>query len=114
MSRVRWKIAIVLLAAGFPTLAAAQTAVKIHDILRDPSVYNEQDIAVFGTLESLTHHEGYDLFKICGRRCLNVIAWGHPRIAEGQAASVRGRFHTVKTIDHQRLKNVMEVQKGTL
>ena len=114
MLRLNCKIAIVLLLLGLSGFAAAQTAVKIHEILRHPSDYGGHDVAVFGTVKGLSIQDHYDTFLICGGHCLNVIAWGHPRIVEGQALSVRGRFELVKRVDHRRLEHVIEVQKGSL
>jgi hypothetical protein len=114
MLRVRWKIAITTMVLALAVGAAAQTAVKIHDILRTPGLFNEQDVAVFGHVRELTFGPQSATFKICGSRCLNVLAWGHPRISAGQALSVRGRFHVLKTIDHHKVRNLVEVEKGTL
>ncbi len=105
-------IALLMLAIARP--AAAQTAVKIHDILRNPGEYSEHDVAVFGHVEGLSIGAHYDTFRICGGKCLNVIVWGHPRISEGQALSVRGRFHLVKDIDRHRVPHVIEVKHGSL
>jgi hypothetical protein len=114
MPRPVWKIAIALLILGFAHPAAAQTAVKITEILRSPGTYNEHDVAVFGKVEGLTVGVQYATFRICGSRCLNVLVWGHPRISEGQALNVRGRFHLVKHLDHHRLHHVIEVEHGAL
>jgi len=102
----------IALAASLP--AAAQTAVKIHDILRTPAVYNEHDVAVFGHVRELVMGAHYSTFKICAGRCLNVLAWGHPRISAGEALSVRGRFHVLKEINHHNVDNLIEVEHGTL
>lgn len=115
MVRVRSKIAIVMMMAlAIAAAAMAQTAVKIHDVLRSPRLYNEHDVAVFGHIRELAAGPQYTTFKICGAHCLNVLAWGHPRIAEGQALSVRGRFHILKEIDHQKVHNLIEVEHGSL
>jgi hypothetical protein len=114
MPRLVRKIAIALLILGFARPAAAQTAVKITEILHSPGTYNEHDVAVFGKVEGLTAGAQYATFRICANRCLNVLAWGHPRISEGQALSVRGRFHLVKHLDHHRLHHVIEVEHGAL
>ena len=113
MVRASFRIAIMMLALA-ATQAAAQTAVKIHDILRTPGVYNEHDVAVFGHVRELTAGPQYTTFKICGGQCLNVLVWGHPRIADQQSLSVRGRFHTLKVIDHHKVRNLVEVEHGTL
>ena len=94
--------------------AAAQTAVKIHEILRSPGEYSEHEVAVFGHVEGLSIGEHYATFRICEAKCLNVLAWGHPRISEGQALSVRGRFHLFKDIDHHRVHHVIEIKHDAL
>jgi hypothetical protein len=114
MPRLVRKIAIALLILGFARAAVAQTAVKITEILRSPANYNEHEVAVFGRVEGLTVGEQYATFRICANRCLNVLAWDHPRISEGQALNVRGRFHLVKHLDHHRLHHVIEVEHGAL
>jgi hypothetical protein len=114
MSPLNRKIAIVLVTIGLTGAAGAQTAVKISDILRAPRDYAEHDVAVFGHVRELTMRPHYDTFKICEARCLNVLAWGPPRIANGQALSVRGRFHLIKIIEHRRVHHVIEVEHGTL
>lgn len=114
MVRVGLRIAIVMMALATAAPAKAQTAVKIHDVLHSPRVYNEQDVAVFGHVRELAAGPQYTTFKICGAHCLNVLAWGHPRISQGEALSVRGRFHMLKEIDHHKVHNLVEVEKGTL
>jgi hypothetical protein len=114
MVGVKSKIAILMVVLAAAAGAAAQTAVKIHDILRTPGLYNEQDVAVFGHVRELMFGPQFTSFKICGARCLNVQAWGHPRISAGQALSVRGRFHVLKIIDHHKVRNLIEVEKGAL
>jgi hypothetical protein len=114
MPRLSWNIAIALLMLAIARPAAAQTAVKIHEILRNPGEYNEHEVAVFGHVEGLSIGPHYDTFRICGGKCLNVLAWGHPRISEGQALSVRGRFHLVAHIDHHRVHHVIEVKQDSL
>jgi hypothetical protein len=104
----------MLVALAIPPAAVAQTAVKIHDILRTPGEYNEHDVAVFGHVRELIVGPQYTTFKICGARCLNVLAWGHPRISAGEALSIRGRFHVLKEIDHHKVHNLIEVEHGTL
>ncbi len=113
MVRASFRIAMVMLAL-VAVRAAAQTAVKIHDILRTPGVYNGHDVAVFGHVRELTFGPQYTTFKICGAQCLNVLVWGHPRIAEHQPLNVRGRFHTLKEIDHHKVRDLVEVEHGTL
>src|SRR5690348_8637300 len=100
MPRLSWSIALGLLMVAIAGPAAAETAVKSHEILRNPGEYSEHEVAVFGHVEGLLRAEHYDTFRICSGQCLNVLAWGHPRIAEGQALSVRGRFHLVVSLDH--------------
>ena len=39
---------------GVARPAAAQTAVKISEVLRDPKAYNEHEIAAFGNVRGLT------------------------------------------------------------
>jgi hypothetical protein len=114
MSQLSCKIAIVLLVVGLAGGAAAQTAVKISEILRAPRDYAEHEVAVFGHVRELAVGPHYDTFKICGGKCLNVLAWGHPRISDGQALSVRGRFHLVREIEHRKVHSVIEVEHGTL
>ncbi len=111
---VKCKIAVGAMLVASAVSAAAQTAVHIHDILRAPGAFNEHEVAVFGHVRELTAAPHYTTFKICGARCLNVLAWGHPRIAAGEALSVRGRFHLLKKIDHHKVRNVIEVEHGTL
>jgi hypothetical protein len=108
---VKTAVIMVVLALAAPLLA--QTAVKIHDILRTPGVYNNHDIAVFGHVRELTFGPHYTTFKVCGAQCLNVLAWGHPRISAHEALSVRGRFHVLKEIDHYKWRNLIEVEHGT-
>ncbi|GEM_PF-3732822 len=108
---LRAAILAALITAG-PALG--QTAIKIHDILRSPAVYNEHNVAVFGHVKALSFGPHYTTFKICGAHCLDVLAWGHPRISEHQALSVRGRFHISKEIDHRKWRNLIEVEHGTL
>jgi hypothetical protein len=114
MLRVSLGIIVIAIVLATASLTSPQTAVKIHDILRDPAEHNEHDVAVFGHVRELAFGEHYTTFKICEAHCLNVLAWGHPRIAEGQALSVRGRFHTLKEIDHHKVDNLIEVEHGTL
>ncbi len=114
MVRVSSRIAIVMMALAIAAPAAAQTAVKIHDVLRSPGLYNEHKVAVFGHVRELAAGPQYTTFKICGAHCLNVLAWGHPRISEGEALSVRGRFHMLREIDHHKVHNLIEVEDGTL
>jgi hypothetical protein len=114
MVRVSSRIAIVMMALAIAAPAAAQTAVKIHDVLRSPGLYNEHEVAVFGHVRELEAGPRYTTFKICGAHCLNVLAWGHPRISEGEALSVRGRFHVLREINHQKIHYVVEVEHGTL
>jgi len=114
MPRVSWKIAIALIVLGFARPAAAQTAVKISDVLHDPKVYNEHEVAIFGNIRELTRWDQFDTFMICKARCLNVLAWGHPRISNGEALNVRGRFHLVKEINHRKVRHVIEVENGSL
>ncbi len=114
MLRVSLRIATVSVVLAMAPLAGAQTAVKIHDILRTPATYNEHDVAVFGHIRELAFGTHYTTFRICGGQCLNVLAWGHPRISEGEALSVRGRFHMLKEIDHHKVHNLVEVEHGTL
>ncbi|HKD69159.1 MAG TPA: hypothetical protein VKB84_20130 [Candidatus Binataceae bacterium] len=114
MQRNISRIAIAIIALALAAPAAAQTAVKIHDILRSPRQYSEHDVAVFGHIRELAVGPQYTTFRICGARCLNVLAWGHPRISDGQALSVRGRFHEVKEIDHHKVRNLVEVEHGAL
>jgi hypothetical protein len=114
MVRVKSIIAILILALAGAPPAVAQTAVKIHDILRTPQTYNEHDVAVFGHVRELAFGPHYATFKICGARCLNVLVWGHPRISAGEALSVRGRFHALKEIDHHQVHDLIEVEHGTL
>jgi hypothetical protein len=114
LERMSLKIAVLITALSIASSVPAQTAVKIHDILRTPSEYNEHDVAVFGHVRELTFAAHYTTFKICGAHCLNVLAWGHPRIANGQPLNVRGRFHMLKEIDHRKLHNLIEVEHGTL
>ncbi len=114
MGRLGLKIATLTTALAIASPVGAQTAVKIHDILRTPAAYSEHDVAVFGHVRELTLAAHYTTFKICGAHCLNVLVWGHPRIATGQALSVRGRFHLLKEINHQKVRNLIEVEHGTL
>jgi len=114
MLRASLRIAIPAIVLAIAPLAVAQTAVKIHDILRDPAEHNEQDVAVFGHVRELAFGPHHTTFKICEARCLNVLAWGHPRIAEGQALSVRGRFYMQREIDHHQVQNLIEVEHGAL
>jgi len=114
MLRLSWNIAIGLLILAIARPAAAQTAVKIHEILRSPGAYSEHEVAVFGHVEGLSIGEHYDTFRICEAKCLNVLAWGHPRISQGQALSVRGRFHLVAHIDHHHVHHVIEVKQDSL
>lgn len=114
LGRMGLKIAILTTALALASFAGAQTAVHIHDILRTPAQYNEHDVAVFGHVRELTVGPHYAFFKICGAQCLNVLAWGHPRISVGEALSVRGRFHVLKEIDHHKVHNLVEVEHGTL
>lgn len=114
MQRPSWNIAIALLMLAIARPAAAQTAVKIHEILRNPAAYSEHEVAVFGHVEGLSIGAHYDTFRICEGRCLNVMVWGRPRISEGQALNVRGRFHLVKDIDHHRMRHVIEVKHDSL
>ncbi|HEV3109832.1 MAG TPA: hypothetical protein VGY99_04990 [Candidatus Binataceae bacterium] len=112
---MRSRIAIVMMMAlAIAASAVAQTAVKIHDVLRSPGQYSEHDVAVFGHVRALAAGPQYTTFKICGAHCLNVLAWGHPRISEGEALSVRGRFHVLKEIDHHKVHNLVEVEHGSL
>jgi hypothetical protein len=105
-------IALIILGAARP--AAAQTAVKISEVLHDPKVYNEHEIAAFGQVRGLTITGQYVTFMICKSRCLNVLAWGHPRISNGQALNVRGRFHLIREINHQKVRNVIEIEHDNL
>jgi hypothetical protein len=114
MMRLRLAIVAATIVTAMAAAASAQTAVKIHDVLRTPGLFNEQDVAVFGHVRELSFGPQYTSFKICGSRCLNVLAWGHPRISAGQALSVRGRFHVLKIVDHHKVHNLVEVEKGTL
>ncbi len=114
LGRLGLKIATLTTALAIASSAGAQTAVKIHDILRTPAEYNEHDVAVFGHVRELTFGAHYTTFKICEAHCLNVLAWGHPRIANGQALNVRGRFHVLKEINLQKVRNLIEVEHGTL
>lgn len=54
MPRVSLKIAIALIVLGFARPDAAQTAVKISEVLRDPKTYNEHEVAIFGNVRELT------------------------------------------------------------
>jgi hypothetical protein len=108
------RVAVLAIATAVAIPAFGQTAIKIHDVLRSPAVYNEHDIAVFGHVRELAFGPHYTTFKICSAHCLNVLVWGHPRISEHQALSVRGRFHILKEIDHQKWHNLIEVEHGTL
>jgi hypothetical protein len=114
MPRLTWSLALGLLMVAIAGPAAAQTAVKIHEILRNPGEYSEHEVAVFGHVQGLLRAEHYDTFRICSGKCLNVVAWGHPRIAEGQALNVRGRFHLVVNLDHHRVRDVLEVKHDSL
>jgi hypothetical protein len=114
MRRMGLKVAIWVIAMATAIPALAQTAVKIHDILRTPAAYNEHDVAVFGHVRELVFGPHYTTFKICGAHCLHVLVWGHPRISQHEALSVRGRFHILKEIDHHKWHNLIEVEHGTL
>lgn len=114
MPRLGWNLALILVILAIARPATAQTAVKIHEILRSPGEYSEHEVAVFGHVEGLLSTEHYDTFRICSGKCLNVLAWGHPRIAEGQALNVRGRFHLVVNLDHHRVRHVIEVKRDSL
>ncbi len=114
MVRTICKTAVMMAALALAAPLLAQTAVKIHDILRTPGAYSEHDIAVFGHVRELSVGPHYTTFKICGAQCLNVLAWGHPRISAHEALSVRGRFHVLKEIDHYKWRNMIEVERGTL
>ncbi len=114
MPRVSLKIAIALIVLGFARPDAAQTAVKISEVLRDPKTYNEHEVAIFGNVRELTRWDQFDTFMICKARCLNVLAWGHPRISNGEALNVRGRFHLVKEINHRKVRYVIELEPGSL
>ncbi len=114
MPRVGLKIAIALIVLGFACPVAAQTAVKISEVLRDPKTYDEHEVAIFGNVRELTRWDQFDTFMICKARCLNVLAWGHPRISNGEALNVRGRFHLVKEINHRKVRYVIELEPGSL
>ena len=108
------KLMVLVGALAIASAATAQTAVKIHEVLRSPGLYDEHDVAVFGHVRELTFGPQFTTFKICGNRCLNVLAWGHPRISDHEALSVRGRFHLLRLIDNQKVPNVIEVERGNL
>jgi hypothetical protein len=109
-----WKIAFALMVLGLARSAAAQTAVTIPDLLRDPKAYNEHEIAIFGNIRELTQWDHFDTFMICKARCVNVLVWGHPRITNGEALNVRGRFHLIREINHRKVRNVLELEHGSL
>ena len=104
--------ALMLLLNAFS--AAAQTAVTISQVLRAPSTFNRQPVAVSGRVKDLRVGNGYDTFRICETSCLEVLAWGHPRIEEGQELSVRGRFKVLRHLGHHQLRNLIEVERGSL
>ena len=108
------RLATATIALAVTVAALAQTAVKIHDILRTPATYDGHDVAVFGHVRELAFGPHYTTFKICDARCLGVLAWGHPRISAHQALNVRGRFHILKEIDHVKWHDMIEVEHGTL
>lgn len=114
MLRLTFKIGIALIAVSFVRPALAQTGVKISEVLRDPKAHSEEQIVVFGKVRELTRWDRFDTFMLCKAKCLNVFVWGHPRISEGQDLNVRGIFHLIKEINHHKVRNVLEVDEGSL
>ena len=114
MLRLTWKIAIALLVLGLARPILAQTGVKISELLRDPKAHSEQQIVVFGNIRELARWDQFDTFMLCKAKCINILAWGHPRISDGQDLNVRGRFHLLKEINHHKVRYVLEVAPDSL
>jgi hypothetical protein len=115
MMKAGIKIAIVALVLGLAGSGASQTAVAISDILRTPSDYDRNGVAVSGTIKEVKIDTEYETFQVCNNgRCLWVLAWGHAAIQEGQFLTVSGQFRVAKHIGPCTLHNIIVVQKGTL
>lgn len=114
MDRIRIGTVMVGLVLGLATAAAAQTAVKISEILRSPFDYDRTSVAVSGTVKELSTEPEYQAFKICGGHCLWVIAWGTPGIENGQFLTVSGEFRVAKRIGPCTLRNIVVVKPGTI
>lgn len=108
-----WAAAVVLMLA-LAAPVAAQTAVKICDILRNPFAYDRNSVGVSGNVKELKIDTEYESFKICDSRCVWVLAWGHASLQEGQFLTLSGEFRVAKQIGPCTLRNIIVVQKGTL
>jgi hypothetical protein len=115
MVKIAIKLVIVALMLGFANSASAQTAVGISDILRTPSDYDRNGVAVSGTIKQVKIDTEYETFQVCNNgKCLWVLAWGHAALQEGQFLTVSGEFRVAKHIGPCTLRNIIVVQKGTL
>jgi hypothetical protein len=114
MTRFRVALAIMAFVLGLATCVAAQTAVKISQILRSPYDYDRTSVAVSGTVRELSTEPEYQTFKICGSHCLWVLAWGTPGVESGQFLTVSGQFRVAKRIGPCTLQNILVVQPGTI
>jgi CMP-2-keto-3-deoxyoctulosonic acid synthetase len=111
---------VALVVALFADLSSTSLAATTVDaILASPSTYDGQHVTVAGTVrdvEEKTSHKGndYDVFQLCGDRCLHVFTFGRPPIAEGQKITVNGTFSAVKHVGSYTFRNEIEADEGSL
>jgi hypothetical protein len=93
--------AAVTLLAGIAVLPAGATD-TIFGILANPGAYNRKHVEVSGTVASLAllappNGNLYETFNLCaGPKCIPVLIFGHPPLANGMLVNVAGTFSNTK------------------
>jgi cytochrome c-type biogenesis protein CcmE len=107
------------LAAASPAPALATTPTKIADILANPTSFDGQHLSVAGTVAQLaakTSRRGndYTTFDLCDTTCIHVYSYGHPKLANGQALTVTGKFFADKHVGSADFKNELDADEDSL
>ncbi len=113
-------LSVILSAASpAPAAQAPAAATKIADILANPTAFDGQHLTVSGTIAQLaekTSRRGndYSTFDLCDTACLHIYIRSHPKIADGQALTVSGKFYADRKVGSFDITNELEADDGSL
>jgi len=110
-------------ASPAPMVAPTATPVapaQIAGVLANPASFDGQHLSLSGTVGNLaekTSRRGndYTTFDLCnGASCIHVYTYGHPKLANGQALTVTGKFFADKHVGSLDFKNELDADEGSL
>lgn len=100
--------------------AAASAPTQVAAVLANPVSFDGQHLTISGTVAKLaekTSKRGndYSTFDLCdGTSCIHVYSYGHPKLTNGQALTVNGRFFADKHVGSLDFKNEIDADEGSL